>query len=584
MPETTSGGGQGGPSQEHFDAVVVGSGFGGSVTAFRLADAGMSVCVLERGKPYPPGSFPRAPHEMSRNFWDPSEGLYGMFDLWSFSGIEAVVSSGLGGGSLIYANVLIRKDERWFVHEPLPGGGYEDWPVCREELDPHYATVEEMMDAQPYPLDTKPYDRTEKTKALREAADKLGMEWGLPNLAVTFRKGGRNSPVSEPGQEFDDGSRNLHGMPRSTCRLVGECDIGCNYGSKNSLDFTYLTAARDKKAEICTGCEVRSFAPRNGGGFEVRYVQHREEFEGQKIDTRWLPTSRLTCEHLILSAGTLGTTYLLLKNRSMFPRLSPMLGTRFSGNGDFLGFVFKASRMENGVEVPRVLNPAYGPAITSFARSPDFVDGGTSRGFYIEDAGYPQFINWLVEEGLPSQFARVARFALRRAWSSLTKSPKSEIGSSISDALGRNMLTATSVPMLGMGRDVPDGRMRLRQGRLDVDWAARGSKPYFDRMNQTMKDIGRALGGHYIANPLWWLNLLITVHPLGGCPMGRDASRGVVDPWGQVFGYPGLSIADGSVMPGPVGPNPSLTIAALADRFAERILDQRSTGAKEASM
>jgi len=211
------------------------------------------------------------------------------------------------------------------------------------------------------------------------------------------------------------------------------------------------------------------------------------------------------------------------------------------------------------------------------------VDGGTSRGFYIEDAGYPQFINWLVEEGLPSQFVRVARFALRRAWSSLTKSPKSEIGSSISDALGRNMLTATSVPMLGMGRDVPDGRMRLRQGRLDLDWAARGSKPYFDRMNQTMKAIGQALGGHYIANPLWWLNLLITVHPLGGCPMGRDASRGVVDPWGQVFGYPGLSIADGSVMPGPVGPNPSLTIAALADRFAERILDQRSTGAKEAS-
>src|SRR5207244_1329715 len=153
--------------------------------------------------PYPPGSFPRAPHEMSRNFWDPSEGLYGMFDLWSFSSIEAVVSSGLGGGSLIYANVLIRKDERWFVHEPLPGGGYEDWPVCREELDPHYATVEEMMDAQPYPLDTKPYDRTEKTKALREAADKLGLEWGLPSLAVTFRKGGRNSPVSEPGQEFD---------------------------------------------------------------------------------------------------------------------------------------------------------------------------------------------------------------------------------------------------------------------------------------------------------------------------------------------------------------------------------------------
>ena len=99
----------------HFDAVIVGSGFGGSAMAYRLAEAGMSVRVLERGKVYPPGSFPRAPHEMKNNFWDPSEGLYGLFNPWSFDRLGAVVSSGLGGGSLVYANVLIRKDEEWFV-------------------------------------------------------------------------------------------------------------------------------------------------------------------------------------------------------------------------------------------------------------------------------------------------------------------------------------------------------------------------------------------------------------------------------------------------------------------------------------
>src|SRR3712207_4253786 len=123
---------------EHFDAVVVGSGFGGSVAAARLAEADRSVCVLERGKPYPPGSFPRSPLGIKNNLWDPSAGLHGMFDLWSFSGLEALVASGLGGGSLIYANVLIREDERWFVKEDLRAGGHEHWPVTRADLDPHY--------------------------------------------------------------------------------------------------------------------------------------------------------------------------------------------------------------------------------------------------------------------------------------------------------------------------------------------------------------------------------------------------------------------------------------------------------------
>ena len=108
---------------------------GASVLAYRLAEAGKSVCVLERGKPYPPGSFPRSPAELGKAFWDPSEGLYGMFNLWSFKGIGALVSSGLGGGSLIYANVLLRKDEKWFVQEDLAGGGYESWPVTRAGLE-----------------------------------------------------------------------------------------------------------------------------------------------------------------------------------------------------------------------------------------------------------------------------------------------------------------------------------------------------------------------------------------------------------------------------------------------------------------
>src|ERR671932_1674257 len=124
--------------ESHFDAVIVGSGFGGSVMAYRLAKAGLRVCLLERGKAYPPNSFPRAPYDLGRNFWDPSEGMYGMYNVWSFKGSGALVSSGLGGGSLIYANILIRKDEKWFVRAGTPGQDGEDWPVTRAQLDPHY--------------------------------------------------------------------------------------------------------------------------------------------------------------------------------------------------------------------------------------------------------------------------------------------------------------------------------------------------------------------------------------------------------------------------------------------------------------
>jgi cholesterol oxidase len=168
----------------HFDAIVVGSGFGGSVMAYRLAEGDLRVCLLERGKAYPPGSFPRSPYRMRENFWDPSEGLYGLYDFWSFHRIQALMASGLGGGSLIYANVLLRKDEEWFVKEDLQRGGYEYWPLTRVDLEPHYDRVEGMLRPQKYPFDRAPYSDTSKTKAFGEAERKVGLEPFLPDLAV----------------------------------------------------------------------------------------------------------------------------------------------------------------------------------------------------------------------------------------------------------------------------------------------------------------------------------------------------------------------------------------------------------------
>jgi cholesterol oxidase len=562
---------------EHFDAVVVGSGFGGSVTAYRLAEAGHRVCLLERGKPFPPNSFPRSPLGLKSQFWDPSAGLHGMFNLWSFDDIDAVCASGLGGGSLIYANVLLRKDEEWFVREE-PGhgsweGGYEYWPVTRADLDPHYDRVERMMNVQRYPLEQPPYDKTLKTLAFRDAAHRLGLDWRLVNLAVTFANDG---DPAIPGEPIKEERPNIHGRTRLTCKLTGECDLGCNHGSKNSLDYTYITAAWHAGADVRTRHEVRSFAPRPEGGYTLEYVVHDPDSEGVPTDTRRLDRHTMTCDRLVLAAGTVGTTFLMLRNRSAFPALSPALGTRFCGNGDLLTFARHCMKEGlDGASVPNVLDSAHAPVITSAIRVPDELDGGEGRGFYLEDAGQPEFVSWMLQildaprsvlENLP----RLARLA-----GDFITHRDTDVGDEVSGLIGDCAESAGFLPLLGMGRDVPEGIMSLKDGGLAVDWRKNGSsKAYFERVRDISRQVAEELGGTFLDNPIWLLSRVVTVHALGGCPMGRDEREGVVDAHGRVFNYPGLHIADGSVMPGPVGPNPSLTIAGLADRFADTILEE----------
>lgn len=570
--------------------------------AYRLAQADFRVCVLERGKKYPPNSFPRAPHRMKKNFWDPSEGLYGMFNVWSFDELGAVVSSGLGGGSLIYANVLIRKDKNWFVREDLDAGGYEYWPITYDELEPHYERVEKMLGAQKYPLDKKPYSETRKTTEFGAAAKRLKLDWKLPNLAITFANEGEE-PV--PGEPIREEHKNLHGRTRYTCRLVGECDIGCNYGSKNSLDYNYLSEAQRLGAVLSTSCEVRDFKPSDNGGYDVYYVRHEpEQREGQKLDTSTLERHKVHTDRLILAAGSLGSTYLLLKSRKEYPGafrdLSDRLGTRFCGNGDLATFAQKSRRYKtDGSWEPRLIDPGYGPVITSRVRVRDREDGGERRGFYVEDAGYPEFVNWMSQvfdtPGAFRSWWHAAGLRLLARWLSgaflwrsagrrlvdkwLNKNLETDVGAAISSLFGESELSAGLLPMLGMGRDIPNGRMELRGDKLKLDWRVDASQQYFDDVRKTMRQLARELGATY-KDPLGRLNRLVTVHPLGGCPMGRNKEEGVVDSYGRVFAdqggfYEGLYVADGSIMPGPVGPNPSLTIAALADRFADGIVQQK---------
>ena len=443
---------------EHVNAVVIGSGFGGSIAAGRLVEEGLSVVLLERGRLYPPGSFPRSPHKMARNFWDPSEGLYGLFDIWSFRSLEAVVSSGVGGGSLIYANVLLRKDEKWFVKNGPQG---EHWPLSLADIESNYECVEEQLAPQLYPFDKPPYNRTAKTLALKSAAHELGLEWSLPKLAVTFANAGQD-PI--PGQPIVEAAPNLHNRTRLTCRLCGECDIGCNEGSKNSLDYTVLTKAVARGLHLRSLCEARTIAQLSGGGFETRYIQHDLGREGKPSNTEKLPTKVVQSDLVVLAAGAFGSTYLLLRSRNCgaLTQLSDQLGTRVSSNGDLLTFAQGCRQQEFGDGTTVPVDANFGPVITSTIRIPDLLGGGSGRGAYIQDGGYPYFASWLAEgTNLPGLARRFLSLGWRYLAGVLRLDTDSNLSAEISNFLGMAESSST-LTLLGMGRDVPGGRMRTR--------------------------------------------------------------------------------------------------------------------------
>ena len=381
----TADAGSVGNATETVETVVVGSGFGGSVVACRLAEAGRQVVLLERGKKWPPGSFPRTPAEVGQAFWDPSQGRHGMYDVWSFEGIDAVVASGLGGGSLIYANVLLRKDEDWFQWRDPVGSGYLKWPFSRADLDPHYDSAEAMLAPQQVPFDQPGYDLA-KTRVFRESAQAHGLDWQPVNLAVRFANDDR---PAVPGEQLADGPYpNIHGaVPRRTCRLCGECDIGCNDGAKNTLDHTYLAAAAHHGADVRTRAEVRRIARNPDGGFDVEWVNHTSE--GSALNTRSLPVRRIRAKRVVMGAGALGSTYLLMRNRGGLPGLSAALGNNMCGNGDLLGFMLNAM---NPDKTPTKVEGYRGPVITSTVR----VEQG-DRLAYVQDAGFPQFMSWMIE-------------------------------------------------------------------------------------------------------------------------------------------------------------------------------------------
>jgi cholesterol oxidase len=562
--------------EEHFDAIVIGSGFGGAVMTCRLAEAGMRVCLLERGRAYPPGAFPRNPRAMQHNFWDPKAKLFGLFNIWSFRGLDAVVSSGLGGGSLIYANVLLRKHPETFVRGDPNDPDAEDWPIDYADLVPHYRAVEEVLKPRRYPFEQLPYSRTAKTIALQKAQELEGYKWQAAPLGITFA--GDNGVDPNFDAPLPNDPHNYHGAEteRFACSLCGECDLGCNHGSKNTLDHTFLSMAnRHPNTTIRTLCEVQEFAP-HPRGYMVTYTRYPLPTgeEGSPPTTR-----TITAEQLVLAAGTLGSNYLLLKNRAAFPELSRRVGYRFCTNGDMIMFLTMPDAAPQPVSG---IDAFQGPVITSTARLSRSTRDGWQREIHLQDAGAPQFAYWMlfVPDLMRAMWVERRHF-WRLVWLQMRGRPDHDLGAEVAALFRHPRFSEGLLPLLAMGQDTPDGRVRLlgrRRPKLNLDWRMKRSSRFFEQASAAGEELAAAVGATFHDSLHRRLKRSITVHPLGGCAMARSPEQGVVDAWGEVFHYPGFFIADGSVMPGPVGPNPALTIAAVAHRFADRVIANHRKG------
>jgi cholesterol oxidase len=359
--------------------------------------------------------------------------------------------------------------------------------------------------------------------------------------------------------------------------------VGCNVHAKNTLDLNYLYAAEHQHgARILAECLAEKIVPLDGQGNEDSTANGQFGYRVIYLDDVGTRLS-LDTQRVVVAAGTLGTNEILLRCRDehgCLPRISQQLGRRFSGNGDFVSLVPQGTRDAD---------PTYGPVITRYVDY-DYVNGAVEKNaFLLEDAAYPNFAAWYVE-GLrpmfnPGMAFRKLKGVLTLFWRRTTGllmggKWNGSVAEYFRLALGQDLSYRSSV-LLCMGKDKGDGVLSLKRGRFDLMWPQQTSRPLYEAIIACGKRFQAFVGsGTYLVQPTWtWpLRNNITVHPLGGCALADSPEQGVVsataESRGQVFGYQGLYVADGSLVPGSLGANPSATIAALSEWIAEGITGQ----------
>ena len=518
-----------------FDIIVIGSGFGGAITACRLAQSGRSVLVLERGRRWDKTNFPRKPEDPWIWDHDHPESENGWLDLRVFPAMSVAAGAGVGGGSLIYANISCEAPRSVFD---------TGWPaeITYAQLKEHYDAVAEMMDVRPVPDN----QWTARMRLMKDAADAAGFgdRFRKLDLAVNFDPHWTYADFAR-GEAASTEAPNKHGALQGTCVHLGYCDIGCSVYAKNTLDRNYLYVAENKHAaEVRCLHLVDRIEPLPDGTYRVSFDVLQD---GQRI--AGCETARI----VIVAAGSLGSTELLLRCRDVhgtLPNLSPFLGRNWSGNGDFLTPAFYDQRS---------VDPDQGPTIAAAIDFEDRSQGG--QAFWIEDGGLPNLLAGYLQRKAQDPTAGMKAKLLIDALRIYIRTP---------DSL-RNVM-----PWFAQGVDAGNGTLQLTErtlfcdgGKLHLNWNSGATRAVIDAIIAMHQRLSSGTGGTVLVPPTWSLfRDLATPHPLGGCNMGDTAADGVVDFAGRVFGYPNLYVADAAIIPRPLGVNPSRTIGALAEHIA----------------
>jgi cholesterol oxidase len=513
------------------DVIVVGSGFGGSVSALRLAEKGYRVLVVEAGRRFTPRTLPRNNWHVRRFLWLPRLGCHGIQKITWLGRVLVLSGTAVGGGSVVYANTLYRPLDAFYT-DPQ----WRDITDWRAELAPFFDQAERMLGVTTNPTTTY------ADEVFRGVAEEIGVgaTYAPARVGVFFGRGGRQ----EPGVRVPDPYFGGAGPSRTGCVECGECMTGCRREAKNTLDHNYLWLAERAGARVVPDTTVTAVRPRPGGGYEVDTA--RTPGLGRR------ERRTLRAGQVVLAAGTLGTQRLLLsaRQRGDLPALSARLGELTRTNSES---ILGATRYRPDRRVPR------GVAITS-----SFYPNGHT---HVEPVRYGRGSNLmaLVSAPMTDGGGRLPRWV--RFLRELLVHPHHALAMS----LPWRWSERTMIMLVMQSRD-NSLTVSLRRGPFGLRWLTsrqghgEPNPSWIPEGNDAARRVAARMGGYPGGSISEVSNIPLTAHILGGAPIGPDPSTGVIDPYQRVYGYEGLHVADGAAVSANLGANPSLTITAQAER------------------